>query len=289
MLHWLPYPVAIIGTVVTIITAVLLHYVGEKIINARKEEPKERYRHRKFLNTIIAVLSAAAIIIVWAHPMQRTGTFLGLVGAGVAIALREPLLSIAGRMAIFAGNMYTVGDRIQVETMSGDVIDVGFFYTRMMEIGNWVGGDQPSGRIVQLPNSKMFGNAIFNYTQNFAYIWDEIHLPITYQSNMEAASKILTDVGATYTREFLESATEDLERMQHSFVVPSVELKPAVFVKVTSNWLELTLRYIVDPKKRRAASSFIYGEVFKRLQQRKDIAIASETMDLAIHPPEKAA
>src|SRR5438045_439235 len=98
---------------------------------------------------------------VGAH-LAAEGTFLGLLGAGLAIALREPLLSVAGRVAIFAGKMYSVGDRIQLETMSGDVIDVGFFYTRMMEIGNWIGGDQVSGRIVQLPNSKIFGNPIFN-------------------------------------------------------------------------------------------------------------------------------
>jgi small-conductance mechanosensitive channel len=81
-------------------------------------------------------------------------------------------LRYASRVAIFAGKMYSVGDRVQLETMSGDLIDVGFFYTRMMEIGNWIGGDQASGRIVQLPNSKVFGNQIFNYTQNFDYIWD---------------------------------------------------------------------------------------------------------------------
>ena len=129
------------------------------------------------------VLGAVAIVGLWSKALPHTSTFLGLIGAGLAIALREPLLSIAGRLAVFAGHMYSVGDRIEINKMSGDVIDIGFFYTRMMEIGNWVKGDQYSGRIIQFANAQIFGTAVFNYTQNFSYIWDEIKLPITYASS----------------------------------------------------------------------------------------------------------
>src|SRR5207237_8593116 len=142
---------------------------------------------------------------------QRAVTFAGVGGAGGAVALREPLVSIAGRIAIFVGKIFNVGDRIEINQMKGDVIDIGFFYTRMMEVGNWIGGDQASGRIVQIPNSKVFGTAIFNYTQNFSYIWDEVHLPITYDSNFDSATRILLDVGGEYTKEFLKGAQEELE------------------------------------------------------------------------------
>jgi small-conductance mechanosensitive channel len=134
----------------------------------------------------------------------------------------------------------------------------------------------------------IFGTPILNYTQHLSLIWDEVVLPITYNSNMESAIRILTDVGSEYTREFLKNAEHDLEQMRRQFVVPHLELKPVVYVKVTSNWLELTMRYVVDPKQRRAASSFIYKEVFKRISQAQDIQIASETMDLTVHRPKAA-
>jgi small-conductance mechanosensitive channel len=178
--------------------------------------------------------------------------------------------------------MFTVKDRVQINQLTGDVIDIGFFYTRMFEIGNWIKGDQATGRIVQFPNAQIFGTPIFNYTQNFSYIWDEISLPVTYNSNLEEATNILTEVGDEYTREFLQNAQKEIEEMRRYFVVPAIELKPVVYVKVTSNWLELSMRYIVDPKQRRNATSYIYGEVFGRLQKRHDITIASETMDLTI-------
>ncbi len=171
--QYLKYPYAEIGTPAAILLAVIVYYTAKAIIHARNSDHRERYRQRQSLLTIVVVVTLAAIVILWARTLQHAGTFLGLVGGGLAIALKEPLLSIAGRIAILAGHIYTVGDRIQVEKITGDVIDVGFFYTRMMELGNWIKGDQATGRIVQFSNSKIFGDMpVFNYTRNFSYIWD---------------------------------------------------------------------------------------------------------------------
>lgn len=288
MPHWLPYPVPLIGTVVTVLLAVVLHFLGIAYAKSTTKDERERYRRRNFFSTVVVVLSGLVIAALWAHTLKEKGTFLGLVGAGLAVALREPLLSIAGRLAVFTGHMYTADDRIELQAMTGDVIDIGFFYTRMLEIGSWIHGDQYSGRILLIPNSMIFGTPISNYTQHLSCIWDEVTLPITYGSDMEATIRILTDVGRSYTKEFLETAQKELEAMQRRFLVPQVEFQPTVFVKVTTNWLELTMRYVVEAKKRRAASSYLYKEIFKRVQQNKRIQIASETMDLTVHPDKAA-
>jgi small-conductance mechanosensitive channel len=283
--HYLHDPVAVIGTIVAVVLAWLLSYTGHKYFDAHVYDPKERYRKVRFLNTSLTLAAAIAIVVLWSRLFHARGTFWGLLGAGVAIALRDPLLSIAGRIAIFAGHMYSVGDRIEISKLTGDVVDVGFFYTRMMELGNWIGGDQPTGRMVQFSNSIVFGNAVYNYTQNFAYIWDEVKLPVTYKSNEREASQIMLAVGKEYTREFLEGAQAQMRRMQRYFLVPDFELEPTLYLQVTSNWIELTMRYLVEPKKRRQATNFIYRETFQRLQGRDDISIASETMDLTVRRP----
>ncbi len=277
------HPVAVFGTLIILLVWILLGTAGQKAIARTETNPKERYRKRQVFTTTVAIVSSAIIILLWARLLQHTGTFLGIVGAGLAVALREPLLSVAGRIAISAGKMYSVGDRIEIDKLTGDVIDVGFFYTRMMELGNWIQGDQASGRIVQFANAKVFGTSVFNYTRDFAYIWDEVLFPITYDSNVEAMTNILLGVGGDYTREFLQGAEAQLAEMKKFFLVPSFELKPNVYLKVTDNWLELRMRYVVEPKKRRAASNFVYSETFKKIQGRKDISIASTTMDLTVH------
>ncbi|HZQ17260.1 MAG TPA: mechanosensitive ion channel domain-containing protein [Terriglobales bacterium] len=141
MPHWLPDPIAVIGSLIAIAAAVLLHFLAKAYVHERTRDHRERYRERKFFSTVIVFAAGLAVVVLWAHTLKQKGTFLGLLGAGVAIAPRESLLSIAGRLAIFAGHMYTAGDRIELQKMAGDVIDIGFFYTRMLEVGAWIGGD----------------------------------------------------------------------------------------------------------------------------------------------------
>ncbi|HZS27702.1 MAG TPA: mechanosensitive ion channel domain-containing protein [Candidatus Angelobacter sp.] len=283
---FIKHPVSVFGTVGVLVIGWLVITLGQKFISSRTSTPKEEYRKQRLFSTIVLVAGAIIIFGLWSKQFQHTSTFLGLIGAGLAVALREPLLSIAGRIAIFVGRMYTAGDRIEINNMSGDVIDVGFFYTRMMEIGNWIGGDQYSGRIIQFANAQVFGASVFNYTRNFAYIWDEIKLPLTYASNIPAAMDMLKTVGGEYTREFMAEAEPQIATMERIFAVQRFEVEPIVFLKVTDNWIELTLRYLVDPKKRRAASSFIFIEVFRQIRERKDIEIGSSTMTLTLQNPE---
>jgi small-conductance mechanosensitive channel len=280
-------PYAEIGTPLLLLLALGVYFIGKNIIRKKEKDYREAYRKRHFLSTVVVLVTAVVLIVLWARLLQHTGTFLGLLGGGLAIALKEPLVAIAGRIAILAGRAYTVGDRIQVDQLTGDVIHVGFFYTRVMEVGKWIAADQATGRIVQFSNSKMFGaTPVYNYTRDFSYIWDEQMLPVTYASNVEQATRILLNAGNEYTKEFLQGAEEQLERMRHSFLVPTFELKPQVFMAVNSNWVELRMRYIVDPKKRRVASNFIWQCAFRELQHRDDITIASTTSEVTVHWPE---
>lgn len=288
-MHWFStHPIVVYGTIGLLVLSGVLYYSYLAYLKRTIKNRNEEFRRRNAFKTLLFVFTGVIILVLWARLLQHTGTFLGILGAGLAIALREPLLSIAGRVAILAGHMYSLGDRIQLNQMSGDVIDVGFFYTRLMEIGNWISADQVTGRIVQIPNSQVFGTAIYNYTQNFSYIWDEIKLPITYSSNLEAASEILVQTGGEYTREFLRGAESQLEQMRRHSLVPEFELKPSVFLKITDNWIELSMRYVVDPKQRRGASNFIFRATFKKIRERQDIQIASETMDLTVRTKKAA-
>lgn len=282
-MRYIPYQASVLGTLVTLLVAWGIYAFGRRYIARHARDSGGRYLRRKLLSTTLTVLTVVVLVIIWSSHLPNAGVFLGLLGAGLAVALKDPLLSVFGRMAIFAGRMYTVGDRVEIDQMKGDVIDIGFLYTRLMEIGNWIEGDMATGRTVQFSNAKVFAGAIFNYTSHFQYIWDEIRLPITYASNLKAANDILLDAGRDYTKEFLAGAEKELDQMGRDFLVPRFQLDPNVYVRVTSNWVECSLRYIVDAKLRREAANFIYRKVFEQVQARQDIQIASETLDVAVH------
>ena len=281
------YPVATIGTAIAVAGAFLIDRIGTAILRRRPGTPQQRYIRRTNLGLLVTLALIVTVLCLWARLLQNKGTFFGIVVAGLAVALREPLLSIAGRVSIIAGSIYQVGDRIEFQGMAGDVIGIGIFYTRMLELGNWIHGDQTTGRIVEFPNSSVYQHAVYNYTQSFSWIWDELTLPVTYSSDVAAATEILLTTGEEYTRDFVASAAGEIEKLRTIFLVPDLNLKPTVYTRVTSNYVELTMRYLVDPRKRRAASSWLHAHVFERVRANASIGIGSDTMDLTVHSPQK--
>ncbi len=281
------YPVATIGTAIAIVAAFLVDRIAVMLIRRGTGSPQQRYIRRTNLGLLTTMVTLVVLVILWGRLLQNKGTFFGLLGAGLALALKEPLLSIAGRMSIWAGHLYRVGDRIEFQNMAGDVIGIGIFYTRMLEIGNWIKADQATGRIVQFPNASVYQHPVYNYTQNFSYIWDELMLPVTYASDVAAASAILVKTGEEYTRDFLGPAAAEIKQLRASFLLPDLNLKPTVYTRVTSNYVELTMRYLVDPRQRRPVNSWLFERIFERVSANPQIAISSETYDLTVHPPEK--
>lgn len=281
------YPIASIGTSIALVAGFVVYAIIAAIIRRGHGDERQQYMHRINARLVITMAVALAIAVLWARLLQNKGTFFGLIGAGLAVAMKEPLLSIAGRLSIWLGHLYRVGDRIEFQSMGGDVINIGVFYTRMLEIGNWVHGDQATGRIVQFPNSAVYQNSVYNYTQNFSFIWDELTLPVTYASDVPAATEILVTTGKEYTRDFLSSAQGELDKLRNDAVVPDLNLEPTVYTRVTSNYVELTMRYLVEPRKRRQASSWLFQRIFEKVRGNQSISIGSDTMDLTVHGPGK--
>ena len=281
------YPIASIGTAIALGAGFAIYGITAAIIRRSRGDERQQYMHRINARLLITIAVALSIAVLWARLLQNKGTFFGLIGAGLAVAMKEPLLSIAGRLSIWLGHLYRVGDRIEFQGMGGDVINIGVFYTRMLEIGNWIHGDQATGRIVQFPNSAVYQNSVYNYTQNFSFIWDELTLPVTYASDVPAATDILAKTGQEYTRDFLSSAQGELDKLRSEAVVPDLNLEPTVYTKVTSNYVELTMRYLVEPRKRRQASSWLYQRIFEKVRGNEGISIGSDTMDLTVHGPGK--
>jgi small-conductance mechanosensitive channel len=139
-------------------------------------------------------LGVLVIVPLWFEGVKSASTFLGLLSAGLAIALRDPVVNLAGWAFILWRRPFEVGDRIQIGTHAGDVIDQRIFQFTLMEIGNWVGADQSTGRVVHIPNGKVFTEMLANYSKGFQYIWDEIPVLITFESNWEKAKGILEGI-----------------------------------------------------------------------------------------------
>jgi hypothetical protein len=148
--------------------------VLEQTLPRRFGRADARYKVRKFVvfSGYLSILLFLAFL--FEDRLGRLSFALGVVSAGVAVALQDVLASFAGAFSIGFSKLYAVGDRVQIGDTRGDVIDIGLLRTTLLETGNWVSGDLYNGRIVRIPNSAVLKGIVFNYSQGFRFIWDEI-------------------------------------------------------------------------------------------------------------------
>src|SRR6202045_2816489 len=163
----------------------------EQTLPRRFGRADARYKVRKFLAFSGYLTILLFLAILFGDRLGRLSFALGVAGAGVAVALQDLLASIAGAFSIGFSKLYTVGDRVQIGDTRGDVIDIGLLRTTLMETGNWVSKDLYNGRIARIPNSTVLKGSVFNYSQGFRFIWDEIKVVLTGTSDSQFARAML--------------------------------------------------------------------------------------------------
>jgi small-conductance mechanosensitive channel len=193
---------------------------------------------------------------------------------------------------ILSGRIFTEGDRIVMGGVRGDVIALGYTRTRIMEMGEpppvqddapavWVGARQYTGRIVTVTNDRIFDDAVFNYTKEFPYIWEELRLPVRYTDDWERAERILLDAAHRHTVQLQEIGREALESLMRTYVVSQAELEPRVFWRITDNWLELTVRFIARDHGIRELKDAMSREILRELKA-AGIEVASATSEVTV-------
>ena len=248
--------------------------------------------------TRLALLVAVvvALISVWVADAGRFASIAGLITAGIAVSLQRVLTSFAAYLIVLRGRVYTVGDRITMGGVRGDVVRVGFMQTSVMEMGapprsqngnpdTWVSARQYTGRIVSVTNDKIFDNAVYNYTREFPYLWDEMTFPIKYGADYQRAESILLAAAKRQTDEYVRKAEPALEQLRERFVLAlKIDLEPKVYLRLTDNWIELTLRFLAPVHGVRSIKDAMGREILAGLGE-AHLEIASSTYDVVGFPP----
>jgi small-conductance mechanosensitive channel len=237
------------------------------------EDPMSRYRWRKVAQYLFLFLGVVALALIWSANYESLATFLGLLSAGLAIALREPLTDLVGWVFILSRKPFAVGDRVQIGTHTGDVIDIGMFDFSLMEVGNWVEAEQSTGRILHIPNSQIFTTALANYTAGYGAIWNEVQVVLTPASNWEKARRLLEVIAAQYTEPLDQSVQERLRKADSHYMIQAGRLQPTVYMSVIPRGIALTLRYLCEPRKRRDSTQQLWQLILEAFAAHPDIVI----------------
>ncbi|MBU0520093.1 mechanosensitive ion channel family protein [bacterium] len=267
----------ILATLVFLLSLSILRYVILRIVWRRTEDVHVRYLWRKSISYIVTALGLLFIVRLWFSGFKDLGTFLGLVSAGLAIALKDPLTDIAGWMFILWRKPFGIGDRIQIGAHAGDVIDIRLFQFTLLEIGNWVDADQSTGRVIHIPNEKVFMEALANYSKGFQFIWNEIAVLVTFESDWKKAKEILARIVARHAEHLTQEAQEKVKKASQKFMIFYTQLTPIVYTDVKDSGVNLTIRYLTDPRKRRGSTQNIWEDILTEFAEHKDIDFAYPT------------
>lgn len=267
----------ILISLVVIICSGIARFIILKLVWRQTDEARIRYAWKTSVSYTLSFLATVIIASVWINAIDEVGEFLGLLAAGLAIALKEPLTNIAGWLFLVLRKPFTVGDRIQIGDKSGDVIDIRLFQFTLLEIGNWVDADQSTGRIIHVPNGKIFTESQANYSKGFEYIWHEIPVTVTFESNWRKAKEILQDIINEQTDSVENDVKKQILDASKTYLIEYTYLTPTVYTKVIDCGITLTIRYLTDPRKRRSSEQAIWEAVLDEFDNYKQIDLAYPT------------
>jgi small-conductance mechanosensitive channel len=259
------------------------------------DRQKTAFWTRQGVSLVTFLLAIIGFFSIWFDDPTRLATGLGLATAGLAFALQKVITSFAGYFVILRGKTFNVGDRIKMGSVRGDVIALNFIQTIIMEMGEppsvqgedpgqWVQSRQYSGRVVIISNAQIFDDPVYNYTRSFPYIWEEMHLPISYKDDRVLAEQIILEAVAHHTEEIAHLAQPELDRLKHQFFIEAADIKPRVYLRITDNWVELAVRFLCKTHDIRGLKDRISREILSGLEA-AGIGIASGTYEIVGFPP----
>lgn len=251
--------------------------IFKRIIFEKIEDVSIRYQWQKTAKYSTVFLLLLFLSRIWFGAFDSIGTYFGLLSAGLAIAFQDLLVNLAGWVFILTRKPFSVGDRIEIGDTRGDVIDVRIFQFSIIEIGNWVDADQSTGRIIHIPNGIIFKKPQANFTVGFEYIWNEIPVLVTFESDWKKAKQILTEILNSKTLTLNKDAEKQIKKAAEKFMIFYKTLTPIVYTSAKDSGVMLTLRFLCHVRQRRGNEEIIWETILEEFAKHKDIDLAYPT------------
>lgn len=263
---------------VTVAVAVIslsygLYLLAVHLLGRSRLSKRRRHNARNILRLVMSLGVTVALLALVTEQWIGLLFSLGIVGFAVTFALQQPLFSLIGWIYILAKQPYAVGERVKIGDAKGDVIDVDYLVTTLWEInGDLVSSNQPSGRLVTLPNSTVLSTQVHNYSwEEFPYVWNEITFQVAYETDLAFARQELVAVADSYLGDEMET---NIDRYRSVLAETPVELevrdRPSVNVVQRESWVELQLRYLVYPKEGQRVKNDLYERGLERFKESPD-------------------
>ncbi|GIU91319.1 MAG: mechanosensitive ion channel protein [Acidimicrobiia bacterium] len=255
---------------------VLVRWLVLRAIHVRIEGQETYFRARKWVAYVVTAVGLLGLVQIWFGGVGGLTTYLGILSAGVAIALADVLENLAAWFYIVARKPFVVGDRIEIEGVKGDVVDIRAFRFSMLEVGNWVGAEQSTGRLIHVPNGKVFTSQLANYTEGFPYIWEELPVLVTFESDWRRAEELVAAALRAHAPA-TGPIQRAIERAGRTYLIRYRHLDPTTYVAVEDSGVKVVGRYLVPVRERRRYADEIWRAVLDGIAAEPAVELAYPT------------
>lgn len=268
---------------VGILVVIVVVRVLQRMLSRYVHDSNTRHRARKAATFFGYVLAFVVVATIYSDRLGGFTVAFGVAGAGIAFALQEVIVSIAGWFTIAFSRFYKTGDRIQLGGIRGDVLDIGILRTALMEIGDWVKGDLYNGKVVRVANSFVFKEPVYNYSGDFPFLWDEIVIPVKYGSDFSAARDLISNAAQDLLGDYASQAQVAWDGLVNKYSIENAQVEPLVTIQADENWVSFTLRYVVEYRLRRTTKDKLFQRILSDIAKTGGLVqVASTSMDVTL-------
>ena len=272
-------------TIATIALILIIRFLILRYIDRNTDDHEAQYRARKIINYAATTVFLITIAFIWIDAFQDLPTYLGLLSAGIAIALSDVLKNMAGWMFILSRRPFQVGDRIEVTQLKGDVVDIRLFRFTLMEVQGWVEAEQSTGRLVHVPNGVVFNQPVANYTEGFAYVWEETPVLVTFESDWKLAEKLILEALEEQAPDVERTAGPRIRETARRYSIRIGALTPTVYISVKDSGVLLTARFLVETRTRRGREDRVWRAILEKFAEAPSVELAYPTVRTYLHDP----
>ncbi len=265
----------LLNIVLILLISYILRIVLEDIIKKKARTTKERYNMRKISSALITLIAGGMLLAIFFKETTTLIIAYGVFSAGLVIALQDVFRNLAGGIMLLVTRPFNAGDRIQMGESFGDVLDITYFHTTLMEIQGWVDGDQYTGRIMNVPNSFLLSGTVKNYTRHFSFIWDEARISLIPDSNWKKAQKIIFEIVNNLVSIAVMNAKVELLNLEQKYLLTTYDVETQTYIKPENDRIDIYVRYIVNPRQRRKLKNTIIQEIMQAFDAEEDITLGT--------------
>lgn len=270
----------VLQTIIIVVLGYCIIFLLVSIVNRRIKDIKSRHILRKNIIYFFNIVMILFVFFVWIQNLSSFTIFLSVIGAGIALALQEVLLCMAGWFLIVIRRPFEVGDRVEFGGVKGDIIDIRLFQVSLLEIGNWVEADQSTGRIVNIPNSAVFKKESYNYNRGFEFIWNEIKILVTFESDWKKGEEIMLRRAQEQAKGLEDIFKKKIDEMSRHYMIYYGHLTPIVYVNIKDSGVELSLRYLTEAQRRRMTQDALCRAILDDFSKEEKVHFAYKTYRL---------